>query len=63
MSGLLDIGEMWTIGGLVVPRPLTIVAGREDRLFPIDSTRRAYEELVDLYEVVDGDDRCSLLHW
>lgn len=60
VPGLLDIGEMWTIGGLLVPRPLTIVAGREDRLFPIDGTRRAYEELVDRYEVVDGGDRCSL---
>ncbi len=46
---LSTYAEMSDIGGLVAPRPMLIVAGRDDDIFPIEGVRQAYAELERIY--------------
>ncbi len=49
IPGLLKYGEIWDIAGLIAPRPLVIVAGKADHLFPIKAVRSAYGKLKEIY--------------
>ncbi len=60
--------EMQDLSALIAPRPLTIVAGREDKIFPIDAVRRGYETVSKIYEAAGAADACQLVetpreHW
>lgn len=46
-----------TIAALVCPRPLLIIAGRQDQLFPIAGARDAGEEVRAIYEQRSAGDR------
>ena len=61
IPGLLKYAEMPDIAGLAAPKPLVIVAGREDPLFPIAATRRAFRELRKIYAAFGAADRCHLV--
>ena len=47
--------------GLFAPRPVVIVAGEQDEIFPIDATRRAFDNLKAIYEAAGAGDRCHLV--
>lgn len=60
--------EMQDLSALIAPRPLTIVTGREDKIFPIDAVRRGYETVSRIYEAAGAADACQLVetpreHW
>ena len=40
---------MHDVAGLIAPRPMLIVAGQDDAIFPIEGVRRAYAELEKIY--------------
>ncbi len=61
VPGLLKIAEMADVMGLFAPKPLVIVAGREDTIFPLVGVRRAFKELRRIYEACDAGDRCHLV--
>lgn len=61
IPGLLKYAEMSDIMGLFAPKPLVIVAGQEDDIFPIDGTRRAFGELQQIYDAFSARDRCHLV--
>ena len=52
---------MVDIMGLFAPKPLVIVAGKEDPIFPITATRRAFKELQRIYDACGEKDRCHLV--
>lgn len=56
VPGILNLGEMWNVGGLVAPRPMLVVAGREDPIFPIAGFERSYERLARIYQVAGASD-------
>ncbi len=60
VPGMLRLGEMYDVAGLIVPRPFSAIAGKEDRIFPIDQVKYAYEQLRRIYEVAGAEDRCQL---
>ncbi len=41
--------DMAELGGMIAPRPLVIVSGQKDRIFPITPAKEEYEKLTDLY--------------
>lgn len=41
--------EMHDVAGLVAPRPMLIIAGRDDDIFPLEGVRAAYAELEKIY--------------
>ncbi|MFC1650385.1 alpha/beta hydrolase family protein [Candidatus Latescibacterota bacterium] len=49
------------IAGLIAPRPLIVQGGRRDAIFPIESTRKAFEKIKKVYAVFNESDRL-LLH-
>lgn len=61
IPGLLKFAEMSDIAGLAAPKPLVIVAGREDPLFPIAATRRAFRSLRKIYAACGADSHCHLV--
>ena len=61
VPGLFKYAEMADVMGLFAPKPVVIVAGREDGIFPIDATERAFEALRKIYRAAGAEDRCHLV--
>ena len=61
IPGLLKFAEMSDIMGLAAPKPLVLVAGREDPMFPIAATWREFRELKKIYAAYGAGDRCHLV--
>lgn len=61
VPGLLKYAEMADIMGLFAPRPVVAVAGLHDNIFPIEATRRAFDDLKTVYEAAGAGDRCHLV--
>lgn len=60
VPGMMKMGEMYDIAGLIAPRPFLAVNGKEDSIFPIDATRRAFNQLKKVYDVAGASDACEL---
>ncbi len=54
VPNMLDWGEMREIAALIAPRPLLVISGKQDAIFPIKATRRAYAELRDFQLYAEG---------
>ncbi len=61
VPGLLKVAEMADVMGLFAPKPLVIVAGQQDDIFPIAGTRRAFRDLLRIYRAAGAADRCHLV--
>jgi dienelactone hydrolase len=59
-GALLDF-DMPDLAGLIAPRPLVVVAGMKDHLFPIDAVRRGFETVSSIYSSANAPDRCALV--
>jgi len=57
VPGILRFGEFWDVAGLIAPRPLCIVNGRKDRLFPVSEVDRAAEGLRRIYQAAGVPER------
>ncbi|MGI6538986.1 MAG: acetylxylan esterase [Caldicoprobacterales bacterium] len=53
--------EMGDLAGLIAPRVLVIVAGKEDKIFPINGVIESYELAQSLYKAAGADGRCKLV--
>ena len=60
IPGILDVCEMSDIAGLTAPRPFCAINGVEDRIFPIEETRKAFEGLQKIYKSAGAPDNCEL---
>lgn len=61
VPGLLLYAEMADVMGLFAPRPVVLVCGAEDTIFPVDATRRAFSDLQKIYRAAGALDRCHLV--
>lgn len=61
VPGLLKYAEMADVAGLIAPKPVVMVAGRTDPIFPIQATRRAFRDLKRIYTAAGAGDRCHLV--
>lgn len=57
VPGLLKWAEMHDVAGLIAPRPLLVVSGTKDPIFPIKATRAACREIRRIYETLGAADR------
>jgi len=55
---LFTVADMSDITGLIAPRPVVIVNGEEDDLFPIKPTREAFSDVEQIYEAAGARGRC-----
>lgn len=61
IPGLLQYAEMADVLGLFAPKPVVVVAGQDDPIFPIAATRRAFQDLQRIYAACGAADRCHLV--
>lgn len=52
--------DMGDLAGLIAPRPLAVIAGRDDSIFPIDATRENFALIQSCYRAAGVPDRCIL---
>ena len=60
--------EMQDLSALIAPRPIAVIAGVEDPIFPIDGVKEAYGTLTEIYRAAGAADRHRLeitpkAHW
>jgi hypothetical protein len=60
VPGILRLGEMYDVAGLIAPRPFNAIAGRYDKIFPIESVEYAYERLKQIYDLCGVGSECQL---
>lgn len=60
VPGLSRVAELPDLVGLIAPRPLLMEAGKDDRIFPLHGTLRAYEQLQGVYRLLEAEDRLAL---
>lgn len=61
VPGLLQVCEMPDIMGLFAPKPVVLVAGRTDGIFPLPGVKKAFRHLKKIYAAAGADDRCHLV--
>jgi dienelactone hydrolase len=58
---LYQYAEMADLLGLFAPRPVVIVAGQDDDIFPLPGVQEAFAHLQGIYAAIDAADRCQLV--
>ena len=53
--------DMGDIAGLIAPRKLVIVNGKEDKIFPDDGVKETFEITKELYRAAGAPDACALV--
>lgn len=53
--------ELGDLGGLIAPRTLIVAAGREDKIFPLDGTRRTFAQIERMYAAAGVPECCALV--
>jgi dienelactone hydrolase len=61
VPGILRDFEIGDLAGLIAPRPLVVVAGREDDIFPIAGVEEAFDTIRQIYRAAGAPDRCRLV--
>ena len=61
IPGILRHFEMADLAGLIAPRPLIVVAGREDPIFPISGVEETFDTIQQIYSAAGVPDRCRLI--
>lgn len=57
---MLEYAEMGDLAALIAPRPLRLIAGEHDPIFPIEGGRQQFETVRRAYDLLGAEDRCSL---
>jgi dienelactone hydrolase len=60
IPGLARYADSADVMGLFAPRPVVIVAGRTDSIFPIKGVRKAFKNLESIYRAAGAQERCKL---
>lgn len=59
VPGILRHFDMGDLGGLIAPRPLIIVNGAKDEIFPLESANRQYEIVQQYYAAAGASNACA----
>jgi len=60
IPGLSALIEMDDLAGLAAPKPLLIINGREDSIFPIGPAEEAFRHIQAIYAAAGAPDNCRL---
>ncbi len=61
LPGLLRWAEMSDLAGLIAPRPLVVVGGAQDGLFPPAAVERTYATIAAIYSAAGVPEKCRLI--
>ncbi len=60
IPGILNWGRMSDVAGLIAPRPISVIHGKKDEIYPIAETRKAFDQLRNIYEAAGAASRLQL---
>ncbi|MBR2868784.1 MAG: hypothetical protein IKB88_06955 [Clostridia bacterium] len=60
IPGILEIGEIYDFASALAPRELFIESGKKDKLFPINASVTAHENIRRVYEIADAKDKLHI---
>jgi cephalosporin-C deacetylase-like acetyl esterase len=58
--GLLNLCKMYDLAGLIAPRPLLIIAGEQDSIFPLEGVQIGFEKAQAMYRAAGKPDKVEL---
>jgi cephalosporin-C deacetylase-like acetyl esterase len=61
IPGLYRYFEMGDLALLIVPRPMIVVCGRDDEIFPLPGVRREFAKAQQIYAAAGVPDRCRMI--
>lgn len=61
VPALYKYAEMSDILGLFAPKPVIIVAGKNDPIFPIKATQQQFQKLKTIYRAANAENNCQLV--
>ena len=61
IPGLLKYADMPDIMGIFAPKPVVVVAGKNDPIFPIKGVQKAFKKLSAIYKAAGAQDKCKLV--
>ncbi len=61
IPGIMRIAEMADILGLFAPKPVVVVAGETDSIFPIQGVQKAFAKLERIYKAAGAPENCRLV--
>jgi len=61
IPGIYKYAEMADVAGLIAPRPIVVVTGKEDRSKPIKGVRKAFRDLKRIYRAAGAEKHCHLV--
>jgi len=61
VPNIMHYFEMSDIAGLIAPRPLVVVAGETDDIFPVEAVKRNFDEIAEIYEAFGAAEKCGLV--
>ena len=56
LPNMMRYGEMSDVVALHAPRPVLLINGIQDKIFPIDAAREGYQKLQEVYKVLDAEE-------
>lgn len=59
VPGLMKYGESADVLGLIAPRPLVIVNGQNDSIFPIEEAKSEFERIKNIYNKLNAGSNCQ----
>jgi dienelactone hydrolase len=60
VPNVLEYAEMGDLAALIAPRPMRIIAGERDPIFPIEGVRQQFETLKRAYDLLGAPEHLSL---
>jgi len=61
IPGIYKYAEMQDVLGLFAPKPVVVVTGAKDHIFPLESVKEAFNALKRIYAAAGAEDRCHLV--
>jgi dienelactone hydrolase len=60
VPGLLKLGEMGDLAALLAPRPLCIIHGQQDNIYPVAAAKAQFETVAKAYTTTGNANACCL---
>lgn len=61
VPGILKYFDMGDMAVMIAPRPLIVVAGKDDPIFPIEGVKETFEIIKRVYTAAGVPDKCALI--
>ena len=57
IPGILEVGEIYDFASSLAPRELLIESGKKDKLFPMEASLKAHENVKRIYSLMGAEDK------